>query len=561
MERTLIIAKPDALQRGLVGEIISRLERKGLKLIGIKMEALDETRLRIHYAEHVEKGFYSGLEEFMKSSPVVLMAWEGYECVESVRSIVGATNPRQATPGSIRGDLAIGTGRNLIHASDSKESGESEIAHFFSESELHDYKKNQTVSESNKPVKYFADQFDDEEVLFVFHKHPLVMRRGLILGLLGPLVGVLPALHFLSISSFIIGLIAGSVLGGIVFLPSWVGWHFSVFIVTDQRFMQITQKGFFHRSVADLALSQIQSVNYEIAGLQETMLGFGTIKMQTYVGDLIIHDVHKPARVQKEILTILRDKGVAATTKAGPSWVSYESYLFELRRNMHYYATQQQATFKGKDGTAQLTRLKQEAMDQVIQDAYVKELAKENNVSVSDQAVNSEIATLTNENRLGSSQQSLESTLSSYFGWNISDLKQKIKQELLDQAVVAKLDTATNLKAQSALQQLSKGADFGTLASQLSDDLSTKSNGGQYPSAITLNSTNVPPAIAAEAYKLKVGQTSGIINTGLTLDIIKVINTGSDGVHIAHIQFTFQPITTYVSQYQAKHPPHTYIHV
>jgi len=143
MEKTLIIAKPDALQRGLVGEIISRLERKGLKLIGIKMEALDETRLRIHYAEHVEKGFYSGLEEFMKSSPVVLMAWEGYECVESVRSIVGATNPRTATPGSIRGDLAIGTGRNLIHASDSKESGESEIAHFFSESELHDYNKSE----------------------------------------------------------------------------------------------------------------------------------------------------------------------------------------------------------------------------------------------------------------------------------------------------------------------------------------------------------------------------------------------------------------------------------
>ena len=145
MERTLIIAKPDALQRGLVGEIISRLERKGLKLVGIKMEALDEARLRVHYAEHVEKDFYSGLEEFMKSSPVVLMAWEGYECVESVRSIVGSTNPRQAAPGSIRGDLAIGAGRNLIHASDSKISGESEIAHFFTESELFDYSKSEYI--------------------------------------------------------------------------------------------------------------------------------------------------------------------------------------------------------------------------------------------------------------------------------------------------------------------------------------------------------------------------------------------------------------------------------
>jgi Bacterial PH domain len=187
----------------------------------------------------------------------------------------------------------------------------------------------QTVSESKQPVKYFADQFDDEEVLLVFHKHPIVMRKGLVFGMLGPLIGVLPALHFLTISSFIIGLIAGALLGGLIFLPGWVGWHFSVFILTDQRFMQITQKGFFHRSVADLALSQIQSVNYEIAGLQETMLGFGTIKMQTYVGDLIIHDVHKPAKIQKQILTILRDKGVAATSTYPANQASQNSNLNE----------------------------------------------------------------------------------------------------------------------------------------------------------------------------------------------------------------------------------------
>lgn len=143
MERTLIIAKPDAVQRGLVGEIITRLERKGLKLIGIKMMALDEAKLRSHYAEHVEKSFYSGLEEFMKSSPVVLMAWEGYECVGSIRTIVGSTNPREAAPGSIRGDFAIGTGRNLIHASDSKKSGQEEVANFFDADELCKYDKSE----------------------------------------------------------------------------------------------------------------------------------------------------------------------------------------------------------------------------------------------------------------------------------------------------------------------------------------------------------------------------------------------------------------------------------
>lgn len=143
MERTLVIAKPDAVQRGLVGEIVKRLEQKGLKLIGMKMASLDEAILRTHYEEHVEKAFYKGMEQFMKSSPVVVMAWEGYECIDSVRTIVGATNPRQAAPGSIRGDLAIGVGRNLIHASDSQESGKREVGIFFKPDELFDYHKSE----------------------------------------------------------------------------------------------------------------------------------------------------------------------------------------------------------------------------------------------------------------------------------------------------------------------------------------------------------------------------------------------------------------------------------
>ena len=165
---------------------------------------------------------------------------------------------------------------------------------------------------SVKPPKYFDDQFDDEEVLFVFRKHPIVMRKGLILGLLGPLVGIIPTAvnPNLGLSMFFGGLIAGVILGLLVFSPSWVSWHFSVFIVTDQRFIQITQKGLFHRAVADLGLAQIQSVNYEVSGLQQTLLGFGTMKMQTYVGDLVIRDVHHPAKIQKKLLSILRSEGI-----------------------------------------------------------------------------------------------------------------------------------------------------------------------------------------------------------------------------------------------------------
>ncbi len=245
--------------------------------------------------------------------------------------------------------------------------------------------------------------------------------------------------------------------------------------------------------------------------------------------------------------------------KTGKSWVSYESYLFELRRNMHYYQTQQQADFSTKDGQAQLKRLKQQALDQVIQDSYVKQLAAQHGVSVSNRAVDNEIDLLRAENRLGSSQRALDDSLNSFFGWNESDLKRELKQELLAQAVVAKLDTGTAARAQAALKQLKAGANFATLAGQLSDDLSTKGNGGQYPSAVTINDSQVAPAITAALFKLPAGQFAGPVNTGYSLDIVKVLDGNSSSVQAAHIQFNFQPITTYTKPLQAKEPPHEYI--
>lgn len=162
--------------------------------------------------------------------------------------------------------------------------------------------------------KYFEDQFDDEEVLYIFHKHPIIMRKGLIFGLFGPLIGIIPVAinPGLGFGYFFGGLFVGLLLGLVIFFPSWVGWHFSVFIVTNQRFIQIVQKGFFHRSVAHVNLNQIQSINYDISGIQETLLGFGTIKLQTYIGDVNIKDVHKPERIQKKLIAILREQNVKA---------------------------------------------------------------------------------------------------------------------------------------------------------------------------------------------------------------------------------------------------------
>ena len=172
----------------------------------------------------------------------------------------------------------------------------------------------QLVSRKERCVgmaKAFRGQYDDENVLFVFRKHPVVMRKGLILLMICVLLGTIPSFIKPELSYFYIGISAGIVAGIIVAFPSWIYWYFSIYIVTDQRLIQITQKGFFHKKVVDLALNQIQMVNYEVNGIQETLLGFGTIMVQTFAGDLIIHNVHKPAHVQHEILEILRTRGIA----------------------------------------------------------------------------------------------------------------------------------------------------------------------------------------------------------------------------------------------------------
>lgn len=164
-----------------------------------------------------------------------------------------------------------------------------------------------------KSNKYFEDQLDDEELLFVFRKHPIVMRKGLIVGLLALVLSTVPSLIKPEYYILFGGLAIGFVLCFLIILPFWITWYYSVYVVTDKRLLQITQKGLWTRSVVDISLNQIQMVNYEIAGFNETVLGFGTIMMQTYVGDLVIHDVHHPAKIQKRILKILRDKGVTAT--------------------------------------------------------------------------------------------------------------------------------------------------------------------------------------------------------------------------------------------------------
>ena len=141
MERTLVLLKPDAIQRGLVGEIMSRLERKGLKFVAVKLMVISQELTRRHYADHVGKPFFEGLVEFITSGPIIAAVVEGHNAVEVVRGFMGATDPRDAAPGTIRGDLALSIGLNLIHGSDSKESATREVGLFFSPDEIVQYSR------------------------------------------------------------------------------------------------------------------------------------------------------------------------------------------------------------------------------------------------------------------------------------------------------------------------------------------------------------------------------------------------------------------------------------
>ncbi|MDE2780274.1 MAG: nucleoside-diphosphate kinase [Chloroflexota bacterium] len=140
-ERTLVLVKPDGVQRGLVGEVITRLERRGLKLVGMKLMQVSDELARQHYGEHVDRPFFGGLVQFITTSPIVAMAWEANNAAEIARNTMGQTNPAGSPAGTIRGDFGVDIGRNLVHGSDSPESGEREVALFFRPEELLSYER------------------------------------------------------------------------------------------------------------------------------------------------------------------------------------------------------------------------------------------------------------------------------------------------------------------------------------------------------------------------------------------------------------------------------------
>lgn len=153
MEKTLIILKPSAVLRGLVGEVIKRFEQKGLVLVGCKMVQLDDSILDVHYAHLKEKPFFGQLKESMQASPVIVQCWQGIDSVRVVRSLIGKTNGREAQPGTVRGDFSVSAQENIVHASDSAQSAEIELKRFFKNNEIFKY----------KPI-IFANLYGNDEI-------------------------------------------------------------------------------------------------------------------------------------------------------------------------------------------------------------------------------------------------------------------------------------------------------------------------------------------------------------------------------------------------------------
>ncbi len=247
--------------------------------------------------------------------------------------------------------------------------------------------------------------------------------------------------------------------------------------------------------------------------------------------------------------------------RTGKNFIAYENYLFELRHYMHYYQVQQKLDFNSESGQQQLNEFKKQALKKVIDDGYIKQLAKEQGVTVTDQEVNDQITVLRQQNRLGSNDKVLEDVLRDYWGWSLDDFKRSLKQQILTEKVVAKLDTATQERAQRALADLKNNTDFATVAKVYSDDIGTKDNGGEYGFLIDKTNRDLTPQTTQALFNMQPGQYSDIINTGYSLEIVKTIEKKDDKVRGAHILFNFKPIDAKLNDLKEKKPTRVYIPV
>ncbi len=245
--------------------------------------------------------------------------------------------------------------------------------------------------------------------------------------------------------------------------------------------------------------------------------------------------------------------------RSGTQFIAYENYLFEMRHYTHYYETQLDIDFSNENERLQLEQFKRRALDKVVNDAYVKQLADREGVTVSDREVDDQITIARNQQRFGATEQSLEDVISDFWGWTIDDFRRTLRQQLLAQKVAEKLDTETRQQAEAALAELQSGADFAEVARKYSDDEATKENGGEFGFAVDKMSRELSPQSADILFDLEPGAYSDIVNTGYSLEIVRNIETNDNKVRAAHIVFNFEPIETHLNDLKAEKPYTVYV--
>lgn len=236
-------------------------------------------------------------------------------------------------------------------------------------------------------------------------------------------------------------------------------------------------------------------------------------------------------------------------------FVTYENYLFELRHNMHYYRSQQKLSFDTDEGKQELQEFKKQAMDKVVGDAYIKQLAAKNGVTVSNQEVEKEIAVVRQQNRLGTSDRVFEDVLRDFWGWSVSDFKRSLKQQIVSRRVASKMDTEAVIKAEAALAELNAGTDFATVAKKYSNDPAVQETGGDYGVAIGESSRDITANVITAIFMLEAGKISEVIDSGYSLEIVKVLSFEGDKARAAHIQINFKDINEYVEPLKTASPP------
>lgn len=245
----------------------------------------------------------------------------------------------------------------------------------------------------------------------------------------------------------------------------------------------------------------------------------------------------------------------------GGQFIAYENYLFELRHYMHYYEVQQKLDFKSESGQQQLAEFKKQALKKVIDDTYIKRLAKQHGVKVSDQEVNDQITILRQQNRLGSNDKVFEDVLRDYWGWSIDDFKRSLHQQMLAQRVAAKLDPDTETRANAALEELKTTGDFAAAAKKYSDDAANKETGGDFGFFIDRANRDLTPQTTDALFRMQAGEYSGVINTGYSLEIVKTLEKKDDKVRGAHILFNFKAVDGPLNDLKEKQPARVYIPV